>query len=178
MKLIILDRDGVINKKLQGYVKNREEFCFIDGSIKAIANLLDSNYRISVCSNQRGVALGLMTRNTLEDLEHLIEENLRFYTNKVISAYHYCTHNIDDTCNCRKPQPGLLNEAIKNHSPIEKSSVTFVGDSYSDYLAASAANINFVLLRTGNGKKTENLIPKSVSIYDDLISFVSVLLTK
>ncbi len=176
MSLILLDRDGVINENLKEYVKHVHELRFIDGSIKAIADLLESKHKISVCSNQRGVARGLVNFETLKKIENRIEMKLAKYTKKKISSYHYCIHDINDDCNCRKPKPGLLNQAIKVHFPLKKSLTTFVGDSYSDYLAAKAIKMNFVLLRTGLGKKSEKMMPKNIKIFDDLESYVSFVL--
>ena len=132
-KLVLLDRDGVINKVRHDYVKSLEELVYIDGSISAISRMVQSNINISICSNQRGIALGKITSESIE----LINEDILKKTgaNGKKINFFYCTHDQIDNCDCRKPKPGLLTKALaeKNITPPE---AIFVGDNLTDYYAA------------------------------------------
>ena len=108
-KIIFLDRDGVINKKMPDgdYVKNWAEFEFIPQAIEALKFLSDNGYKIFVITNQRGVARGLMTKQNMEEIHSNMEAELRKRGINIEGIY-YCAHNIEDNCECRKPKPGLI----------------------------------------------------------------------
>ena len=178
MKVIILDRDGVINHDSDAYIKSVEEWIPVAGSLEAIARLNHSGYTVVVASNQSGLARGYFTIETLMAIHKKMDEELLKIGGKV-DAIFYCPHGPDDACNCRKPKPGMLLE-IGQRFNVPLKDVVFIGDSISDIKAASNASAKPVLVRTGKGKKAEKILlaesNKSVPIFDDLDSAVTTIL--
>lgn len=178
MKVIILDRDGVINHDSDAYIKSVEEWIPVAGSLEAIARLNHSGYTVVVASNQSGLARGYFTIETLMAIHKKIDEELLKIGGKV-DAIFYCPHGPDDACNCRKPKPGMLLE-IGQRFNVPLKEVVFIGDSISDIKAASNASAKPVLVRTGKGIKAEKILlaegNKSVPIYDDLAAAVTAIL--
>lgn len=151
-KLIILDRDGVINHDSAGYIKSPEEWQPIEGSLEAIALLNAKGYLVVVATNQSGIARGFYDEQSLEK----IHAKMQYAANALgghIDKIFYCPHGPNDNCDCRKPKPGLLHQ-IADHYRISISNVPFVGDSLRDIEAANAAGAKPVLVLTGNGQKT------------------------
>ena len=177
MKLIILDRDGVINHDSDDYIKSAEEWRPIDGSLEAIARLHHSGYRIIVVSNQAGLARGKFNIEALNAMHQKMHGMLAGYGG-VIEAIFFCPHGPDDDCACRKPRPGLYLEAAKRLG-VKLNRVYAVGDKLSDIQAASAAGARPVLVRTGYGAVTEERgIPGGVPVFDDLSGFVNSILQR
>jgi len=178
MSLVLLDRDGVINEDSPNYIKRASEWLPIDGSLEAIARLNRAGSRVAICSNQSGVARGDLS---VEDL-HDIHEAMRIRLAEAgghIDAIFCCIHGPDDQCDCRKPAPGLLKRAMTelHHAPAE---TTFVGDSLRDMQAAVAAHCLPVLVRTGNGAKSESTA-RAIGvnlIFDDLAAATNWLLDR
>lgn len=138
-RAVFLDRDGVINRKApgDGYITRWQDFHFLPGVAKAIAMLNRAGYRVIVVTNQRCVAKGLLS---LEQLEVLHDRMLRRLANagaKVDDVLH-CPHDIDLSCDCRKPQPGMLMEAARRNN-IDLSSSWMIGDSDKDVHAGKSA---------------------------------------
>lgn len=152
MKLIILDRDGVINHERPDYVKTADECQPIDGSIDAMARLSKAGYTLIIATNQSGLARGKFDLDDLEamhaKLTQLVEEQ-----GGEIGAIFYCPHAPEDNCKCRKPLPGLL-EAIEAEFNTSVESCYFIGDSLRDLQAAVRKGCKPVLVKTGNGENT------------------------
>jgi D-glycero-D-manno-heptose 1,7-bisphosphate phosphatase len=178
MKVIILDRDGVINHDSDAYIKSVEEWIPVAGSLEAIARLNHSGYTVVIASNQSGLARGYFTIETLMAIHKKMDEELLKIGGKV-DAIFYCPHGPDDACNCRKPKPGMLLE-IGQRFNVPLTDVVFIGDSISDIKAASNASAKPMLVRTGKGIKAEKILlsecNKSVPIFDDLDSAVTAIL--
>ena len=178
MKLIILDRDGVINQDSDAYIKSPDEWIPIPGSLEAIAKLNREGYSVAVATNQSGLARGYFDLKALSDM-HRKMEGLLSDLGGQIDAIFYCPHGPEDGCDCRKPAPGLLHE-IGERFQVNLSKVFFIGDTISDMKAASAAGVNPVLVRTGKGKKTETLLHEhgfiNVPVHHDLASAVDAIL--
>ena len=178
MKLIILDRDGVINQDSDDYIKSPEEFIPLAGSIEAIARLHRAGYRIAIATNQSGIARGYFD---IETLNRMHEKLLRLVSAQggQIDGIFYCPHGPDDGCECRKPRPGLLQD-IQRRFNVNMSGVYAVGDSLRDVQAAQAVGAMPVLVKTGKGERTiekgEGL--DGVPIYKDLAVFVDELLAQ
>lgn len=175
MKLIILDRDGVINQDSDDYIKTVEEWIPIDGAIDAIARLSKAGWTIAVATNQSGIARGYYDLATLEamhdKLRHLVADD-----GGEVGLIAYCPHGPDDGCECRKPQIGLLQQ-ISNHYQMPLSGVWFVGDSQSDLKAAQTAGCQQVLVKTGKGLRTlEKGISEQVLMFADLVAVADYLL--
>jgi D-glycero-D-manno-heptose 1,7-bisphosphate phosphatase len=178
MKLIIIDRDGVINEDSDAYIKSPEEWIPIPGSIEAIARLNRAGYTVAVATNQSGLSRGYFDLNTLSAM-HRKMESLLTEQGGHVDAVFYCPHGPKDGCDCRKPKPGLLND-IGERFQIKLDNVFFVGDTIGDIRAALAANAKPVLVKTGKGDKTENLLQENgfsdVPVYKNLSNFVDVVL--
>ena len=174
MKLVILDRDGVINEDSPLFIKSPLEWHPIKGSLEAIALLNQLGYTVVVATNQSGIARKLYDENTLSAIHEKMHQAVKACGGH-IDAIFYCPHGPDDSCDCRKPKPGLLQQ-IANYYNVTLEQVLCVGDSYRDLEAAFAASATPVLVLTGNGRKTlqnhaSNL--HNVAYYDDLYAFAS-----
>lgn len=175
MKLIILDRDGVINHDSDAYVKSPDEWRPIDGSLEAIARLRQSGYHIAVATNQAGVGRGLFDLATLGQI-HSKMQTVVSDAGGHIDAIFFCPHAPDAGCNCRKPKPGMVFEILSRFN-ARAAETYVVGDTLRDLEAAHAAGCLPVLVRTGNGEKTlgNGSLPAGTRVYDSLARFASVL---
>jgi D-glycero-D-manno-heptose 1,7-bisphosphate phosphatase len=151
-RVLVLDRDGVINEDSDDYIKGPEEWQPIPGSIEAIARLCHGGYRICVASNQSGIARGLFGLGRLNAMHQKLRELLAKQGGQV-ELIAFCPHSPADHCLCRKPRPGLLLE-IGSRLGIPLSGIPFVGDSIVDVEAARAAGMSPWLVRTGKGERT------------------------
>lgn len=175
MSLIILDRDGVINHDSDDFIKSPAEWEPIEGSLEAIARLNYSGFRVVVITNQSGIARGLLDVEMLNRIHSKMRRMLSQVGGR-IEAIMFCPHGPDDNCSCRKPKPGSYND-LAHRLRISLDHVPAVGDSLRDIEAAQAAGARPILVRTGNGAKTEAAgIPEGVPIYDDLASVADALL--
>jgi D-glycero-D-manno-heptose 1,7-bisphosphate phosphatase len=178
MKLIILDRDGVINEDSDDYIKSPDEWIPIPGSLDAIARLNHAGYTVTIASNQSGIARGYFNLETLAAMNVKMSDMLSQSGGR-IDAMFFCPHGPDDGCDCRKPKPGLLTE-IGNRFQTSLANVMFVGDNINDIRAARAAGAIPVLVKTGKGEQTAEAIAEdnmnSVPVYTDLADLVNVIL--
>jgi D-glycero-D-manno-heptose 1,7-bisphosphate phosphatase len=176
MKLVILDRDGVINVDSDEYIKSPEEWIALPGSLEAIARLHREGYRVVVVTNQSGVARGLFDSDTLMRIHAKMIEAVRAKGGEIDSIF-LCPHGPDDGCRCRKPLPGLF-EQVADRLNVQLQGVYAVGDSERDVLAARAMTARPVLVRTGKGKRTQRKSEQleGVPVYDDLAAFTVALL--
>lgn len=152
MRLIILDRDGVINQDSDAYVKSVDEWLPIPGSIEAMARLCHGGYRIAVATNQSGLARKLFSIDDLNAMHRKMYRELATHGAQVDTVF-FCPHGPDDDCACRKPQPGLL-EQIGSRLQVDLTGVPCVGDSYRDIAAARLVGAAPILVRTGKGERT------------------------
>jgi D-glycero-D-manno-heptose 1,7-bisphosphate phosphatase len=151
-RLVILDRDGVINQDSDDYIKSPAEWVPIPGSIEAIARLSHAGFRVAVASNQSGLARGLFTPATLNAIHQRLRERVEAQGGR-IEMIAFCRHGPDDGCDCRKPRPGLLLE-IADRFGIDLAGVPFIGDSLGDIQAARAVGAQPWLVRSGKGERT------------------------
>ena len=167
MKLLILDRDGVINQDSDAYIKSLEEWIPIPGSIEAIAQLSKAGWTVAVATNQSGIARGYYSLDTLEAM-HTRLRALVAEQGGEVGHIVYCPHGPDEGCACRKPKPGML-LAIADHYHADLRGIWFVGDSKGDLEAALAVGAQPVLVRTGKGERTlEKGVAETTLIFDDL----------
>jgi D-glycero-D-manno-heptose 1,7-bisphosphate phosphatase len=156
MKLVILDRDGVINEDSDAFVKTLNEWVPIDGSIDAIARLCEHGFIIAIATNQSGIGRGLIAEDDLDAMhEHLLD--LVREAGGDIATIAWCPHKPEDLCDCRKPQSGLFDQ-IANTLGCDLDGSFVVGDSLRDLQAGMARGCIPVLVRTGKGEKTEKKI--------------------
>ena len=167
MKLLILDRDGVINQDSDAYIKSVEEWLPIPGSIEAIAQLSKSGWTVAVATNQSGIARGYYDIAKLDAMHARLRELVAEQGGEV-GLIVYCPHGPDEACDCRKPKPGMLNIIAKHYS-ANLTGVWFVGDTQGDLQAALAVDCQPVLVKTGKGLRTmNNPLPAGTLIFDDL----------
>lgn len=176
MKLIILDRDGVINHDSDEFIKSPQEWQPIDGALEAIARLNQAGYRVAVATNQSGIArrlFDMVTLNAIHQKLHLRAQHV----GARIDAIFYCPHAADDYCDCRKPKSGLLEE-IARRFDISLHGVPTVGDSLRDLQAGADAGCQPYLVLTGKGERTRAAggLPPGTMIYPDLAAVVDQLL--
>ncbi|HEY0879373.1 MAG TPA: D-glycero-beta-D-manno-heptose 1,7-bisphosphate 7-phosphatase [Zeimonas sp.] len=152
MKLIVLDRDGVINHDSDAYIKSPDEWRPLPGSLEAIARLDKAGYRIVVATNQSGVARKLFDIATLGAI-HAKMHAAAAEAGGRIEAVFFCPHGPDEGCTCRKPRPGLFHEILVRYGAAT-TDVHAVGDQLRDLQAAHAAGCRPVLVLTGKGRAT------------------------
>lgn len=177
IKLVILDRDGVINEDSDDYIKSPEEWDALPGSLDAIARLSRAGWRVIVATNQSGLRRGLFSIQALNQIHDKMHHQLAAIGGQ-IDAIVICPCVDADHCDCRKPKAGMLQE-IADRLRTSLTEVPYIGDKESDLIAARAAGARPFLVRTGNGaqveKSTQNL--DDVAIFDNLAAAVDVLLT-
>jgi D-glycero-D-manno-heptose 1,7-bisphosphate phosphatase len=152
MKLVILDRDGVINYDSAEFIKKPAEWKPLPGSLEAIARLNQDGYRVVVATNQSGIGRGLFDMAALNAIHEKMHKALGLAGGR-IDAVFYCPHAQDANCNCRKPKPGLL-EDIAHRFNTELADVPCIGDSLRDLQAAAAVGAQPILVLTGKGAQT------------------------
>ena len=172
-KLIILDRDGVINQDRDDFVKSVDEWIPIDGSMDAIAFLTEAGYTVAVATNQSGIGRKYFTLQDLTEM-HAKMHRLALQAGGVIDGIWFCPHLADDNCNCRKPKPGMIQD-ILNRFQAQAADTWLVGDSLRDLQAMDAVGGKSALVLTGKGKKTlqekEEELPENTQIFDNLLAF-------
>ena len=176
MKLIILDRDGVINHDSDDFIKSPDEWIPIPGSLEAIARLHQAGYRVVVCTNQSGIARGLFNIVTLNAIHQKLHAAVRMVGGE-IDAIFFCPHAADDNCECRKPKPGMLQEIAKRFD-VSLKGVPTVGDSLRDLQAGFVVGCTPYLVLTGKGEKTRTKggLPPGTTVYPNLAAVVDQLL--
>lgn len=168
MKLIILDRDGVINYDSPSYIKSPDEWKPIPGSLEAIARLNQDGYHVVVATNQSGVGRGLFEMATLNAIHDKMHRAVGQAGGR-IDAVFFCPHANDAGCNCRKPKPGLLRE-IASRFNVNLQGVPSIGDALRDLEASAAVGAQPILVLTGKGKRTqlEGVMPPDTRVFADL----------
>lgn len=168
MKLVILDRDGVINFDSAEYIKSPDEWKPIPGSLEAIARLNHGGYHIVVATNQSGIGRGLFEVAALNAIHDKMHKALAHVGGR-IDAIFFCPHAQEADCNCRKPKPGLLEEIARRFN-TELDQIPFIGDSLRDLQAALQVNAQPILVLTGKGKQTKAAggLPPNLQIYANL----------
>ncbi len=176
VKLIILDRDGVINYDREQFIKSPDEWRPIPGSLEAIARLNHAGFRVVVATNQSGLGRRLLDTATLISIHEKLHKALSQVGGR-IDAVFFCPHTADADCDCRKPKPGMLLD-IGQRFGVELTGVPCIGDSLRDLQAAEACGAQPILVLTGKGEKTlrEGSFPKNTIIFPDLAFAVTALL--
>ena len=175
-KLIVLDRDGVINHDSDQFIKSPDEWRPIPGSLEAVARLNHAGFRVVVATNQSGVGRGLLDISTLLAIHERMHKALAQVGGR-IDAIFFCPHTADSQCDCRKPKPGMFTE-IGNRFGVDMTGVPCVGDSVRDLQAAAAVEAQPILVLSGKGEKTlrDGVFPANTIIFPDLAFVVTALL--
>ena len=176
MKLIILDRDGVINLDSDAFIKSPAEWVPIPGSLEAIARLNQAGYRVVVATNQSGIARGLFDVTILNAIHQKLH-SAAHQAGADIDAIFYCPHAADDNCDCRKPKPGML-QTIASRFSTGLKGVPNVGDSLRDLQAGYGVGCVPYLVLTGKGQRTldKGGLPPGTQVFPNLASVVDSLL--
>lgn len=179
MKIVFLDRDGVINKDSSGYIKSLPEFEFFPGSLDALRLLTLNGYKIILITNQSVINRRMVTEAGLQEIHQKMTDAVVDHGGR-IEAIYYCPHVPEDGCDCRKPEPGLIYRAQADYG-ADLSKACMIGDSIKDIECARLAGCGMaILVRTGHGKEAERLCRdmgiKPDHVADDLMAAVKWLL--
>lgn len=171
-RLVILDRDGVINIDSDEYIKTPDEWIPLPGAIEAIARLSRAGFTVAVATNQSGLARGLFEERALQAMHdkcrRLVEER-----GGEVAGFFYCPHHPDEDCDCRKPGTGLI-EDIERSLGLSAAGAPLIGDSLRDLQAAVSHGCRPILVRTGKGERTLRDLAgdegnwSALQIFDDL----------
>lgn len=153
MRVVFLDRDGVINQDRDDYVKNIHELKVFEFAPEAIRLLNEAGMKVIVVSNQQGVAKGIISDDDLQEMQQEITQRVESGGGK-ISGFYYCKHLATERCSCRKPQPGMLLKAAREND-IDLETSIMVGDTVKDILAGKSAGCKTVLVLTGKLTREE-----------------------
>ncbi len=174
-KLVILDRDGVINFDSASFIRAPEEWRPIPKSLEGIARLNQAGYRVAIATNQSGLGRGFFDMATLNAI-HAKMHRAAAAVGARIDAIFFCPHTAQDNCHCRKPKPGLLQDILERFDiePAQATHIPFVGDAQRDLEAAIAVGLAPHLVLTGKGLATQkaDCLPPNVTIHADLFAFV------
>jgi D-glycero-D-manno-heptose 1,7-bisphosphate phosphatase len=172
MKLVILDRDGVINDDSDSFIKSPDEWRPIPGSLEGIARLNHAGYQVVLATNQSGVGRGLFEVSTLNAIHDRMQRALAQMGGR-IDAIFFCPHAQDANCACRKPKPGLLEEIARRFN-VDLKGVPCIGDALRDLQAAHAVGAAPILVLTGKGEVTRSAggLPEDTRIYPNLAAAV------
>ncbi|MEJ2638174.1 MAG: D-glycero-beta-D-manno-heptose 1,7-bisphosphate 7-phosphatase [Desulfosarcinaceae bacterium] len=172
LKVVFLDRDGVINRDSPDYIKNWSEFEFLSGSLAAMARLTRAGFSLMLITNQSAVARGLISRTGLGRLHQRLRAAVAEKGGQVKEIF-FCPHHPDEGCRCRKPAGGMLQQAAAKYG-LDLSASVLIGDSVKDIQCARAGGCGTsVLVQTGNGRSAlETLIRRGQPpdyVADDLL---------
>lgn len=168
MKLVILDRDGVINFDSPQYIKSPAEWKPIPGSIEAIAKFCQAGYRVVIATNQSGVGRGLFEMDMLNTIHEKMHKAVAAAGGR-IDAIFFCPHAAEDKCACRKPKPGMY-KRISDCFNVDLAGVPAIGDALRDLQAAAFSGCQPILVLTGKGEKTQSEceLPEGTLVFKDL----------
>lgn len=171
-RMVILDRDGVINHAPEEDATTFDGWDPIAGSIEAIGRLKKAGYLVTIASNHSGISRGLYTEDQLQATHEKMQTMLAARGARIDGIY-YCPHGPEANCICRKPKPGMLFQIARDFE-IDLTETPLVGDNISDIQAAKLANARPVLVRTGKGEYVMQHFPEAldVPVFDDLAHFV------
>ncbi|MFA7503086.1 MAG: D-glycero-beta-D-manno-heptose 1,7-bisphosphate 7-phosphatase [Burkholderiaceae bacterium] len=173
MKLLILDRDGVINEDSDAFIKSPDEWRPLPGAATAIARLNKAGYRIAIATNQSGIARGLFDLDTLAAIHAKLHQTVNEAGGR-IEAIFFCPHAADSNCECRKPRPGMIFDILRRFG-AEPQGTVVVGDALRDLQAAHAAGCRSILVLTGKGTRTLQAgnLPPGTTIRVDLTAIAA-----
>jgi len=153
MKIVFLDRDGVINKDPNGYVTDWKGFHFLPNVKRAIRILNKNGFKLIIISNQGGIAKGLYTEKMLKAITERMLREISRSQGKIFSVW-YCPHRLEDNCQCKKPKIGLFKKATRNVI-FNKRSSFFIGDSEVDIKAGKSFGLKTILVFSGKTKRKD-----------------------
>lgn len=175
-RLVVLDRDGVINRESPDFIRSPAEWQPLPGALEAIARLHRAGFRVIIATNQSGVGRGLFSDATLQAIHQRMTATIEAAGGKLAGIF-VCPHGPGDGCDCRKPRPGLMRQ-IEAAFGTSLAGAPVIGDSERDLRAAEAVGARAILVRTGNGRETEARLAGTVpcEVFDDLAAVADELL--
>jgi len=173
-RLVILDRDGVINADSDAFIKSPREWQALPGSLGAIRDLGAAGFDVVVATNHSGVGRGLFDLEILAAIHRRMRDSVQAAGGRLAGIY-FCPHHPDDGCDCRKPAPGLLRQIARDFG-CALDDVPVVGDSARDLAAAVAVGARPILVRTGKGASTEPGLSIDAEVFDDLAAAAAALI--
>jgi len=178
MKLVILDRDGVINQDSADFIKNPNEWIPIPDSLESIARLNQHGFSVIIATNQSGIGRGLFDIETMNAINKKMLDLLA-QVGGHIDAIFYCPHTEDVNCKCRKPKSGMLEE-ISTRFGVNLKNTPAVGDATRDLEAYQSVGAQPILVKTGKGEDTfvSKDYPKNTWIFNNLSQAVDKILKK
>lgn len=170
-KLVILDRDGVINLDSDDYIKSPEEWIAIQSSLRAIAKLNRAGLKVAVATNQSGISRGFFDNSTLAMMHKKMEMELA-KVGAHIDALEFCPDHPNNPGPNRKPSTGMVDKLLRLFD-VKASETWFVGDSLSDIKCAENSGCRPALVLTGKGQRTlaSGIVDSKLPVFDDLLSF-------
>lgn len=151
-KAIFLDRDGVLNKRKSDYVKSIDELVIFSNIGKSIKKFNDNNFLVVVITNQSAINRGLTTFQNVHQIHQKIEDEI-FKSGAIIDKFYICPHKPNEFCECRKPKPGMLLEAISELN-IDPKSSWMIGDSDTDIVAGKHVSCNTIKIENSVNLET------------------------
>jgi len=149
-RLMILDRDGVINRDDVGYINNPSDWHALPGSLEAMVELYQAGFTIVIMTNQSGINRGYLTEDDLSRIHEKMQNQVKALGGEIAKVY-YCWHRPDEGCRCRKPKTGMLKDMVRDFPDVDLKEAYVVGDSWNDILAGRAMGCKTLLVQTGNG---------------------------
>jgi len=177
-RLVVLDRDGVINRESRDFIRTPAEWLPLPGSIRAIADLTAAGFAVVVATNQSGVGRGLFTAATLAAIHARMTSTIEAAGGRLAGIF-FCPHRPEDNCDCRKPRPGLMTQ-VEERFGTSLRGQPVIGDSYRDLEAAWSVGARAMLVRTGNGAATEGRLATNapVEVFPDLAAATELLIAE
>jgi D-glycero-D-manno-heptose 1,7-bisphosphate phosphatase len=177
-RLVVLDRDGVINRESPDFIRTPAEWVPLPGSIQAMADLTRAGFDVVVASNQSGVGRGLFTADTLAAIHARMTATVEAAGGRLAGIF-VCPHRPEDACDCRKPRAGLMQQIEANFG-LSLRGRPVIGDSYRDLEAAWRVSARAMLVRSGNGAETERLLDAAaaVEVFPDLAAAAALLIAE
>jgi D-glycero-D-manno-heptose 1,7-bisphosphate phosphatase len=172
MKLVILDRDGVINYDSAQFIKSPAEWKAIPGSLESIAKLTQAGYKVVIATNQSGIGRGLFDMDTLNAIHDKMHRAVQAVGGR-IDAVFFCPHTYEAKCDCRKPKPGMFLR-IGACFNTDLSEAIVIGDALRDLQPAASVGARLILVLTGKGEeaKAEGNLPEGTLVFTDLAAAV------
>jgi D-glycero-D-manno-heptose 1,7-bisphosphate phosphatase len=170
-KVIFLDRDGVINYDSPDYIKSWDEYRFLPGSLEALAALTAGGYALILITNQSIIGRGMASSEDLEDIHRRLQQAVTAAGGRIFDIF-YCPHRPDETCDCRKPAPGMIRQAALRHC-LDPADAIMIGDNVKDLECGRNAGCGAtILVRTGSGLTAEKELTvqgiQPTAVADDL----------
>ncbi len=170
--VVLLDRDGVLNRDLPGSVTTVEDLSLVPGAERAVALLSRAGYAVLVITNQAAVGRGQLSPAELARINDRLAAWISAGGGR-LDRFYVCPLNAQEGCSCRKPRPGLIEQAAGEWG-FARAQTWFVGDAERDVAAARAAGCRPALVRTGKGAAAAAQLP-GVPAFDDLLAFATAL---